>query len=108
MQIDTQELIVVGRCPVLCGIYGVIVLMDAEHHHPVFFSPCCGAGWSVHPGNEVNEIRSLASIAPRGVVIPSHDEVVPFGLGPLVTARVRWKDWQEDLSEVAELLRARS
>ncbi|MBA3547523.1 MAG: hypothetical protein H0T76_13650 [Nannocystis sp.] len=90
----------VGDCPVCPGAGPLLVLLTSDRSKAIYFCPFCETAWCSHPGNEVNEIKSLDAHAPEGVVPPSWHDLKVRGIERLVVKEVPYGDWQDELDRI--------
>jgi hypothetical protein len=91
------SLLIVGECPVLCGMVGVVVLRSIATGRLVFFAPCCGLAWHLPPRDRVDEIHSLDDIEPGSLALPTREELAALAPALVVIREEPVDDWIEFL-----------
>lgn len=93
--------IVSNCCPVGCGV-PVIVLQAVDSGRLVCYCDLCGCAWSSPKESQLEagleDVNSLAEIAPKGVRFASHDAIVAAGWQPMVVESS--EDWFGSIEEV--------
>lgn len=85
-----------GDCPVCAEAGAVLVLQRRGHDTLVLHCPSCGCAWPEPPHRmRLDEVRSLADVAPEGVELPG-DEPVAHRLGSMVAIEAgKWLEFLE-------------
>ncbi len=87
----------IGDCPVCASSGAVLVLRPKSTAKMVFFCPFCEVAWQSMPSErELNEVQSLADLAPSGVTLPELEEVVAAAPGRSIR-EIHYSEWEDEL-----------
>jgi hypothetical protein len=88
-----------GDCTV-CSTSGIAVVLASLRGGYVYHCPMCGIAWSEPPAAGVDEVLTVAEIAPAGVRLPSADEIQRLRDGGVHLVEVSYEEWADDLEAV--------